>query len=151
MTGEGPEVTVVVRPLRETDLEQVPRVWTEAGLPYRSKGRDTPEGLRAQLLRDPDLFVGAFDGDKMVGVALATDDGRKGWINRLAVIPSHRGLGVGKALVKACEEALGKRGRGVISILIEGENEASESLFLRAGYRAEHHIRYYVKRDSEDT
>lgn len=141
----------VVRALVDSDLEQVPHVWMEAGLPYRPKGRDAPEGLRSQLKRDPDLFLGAFEEARMVGVAIATDDGRKGWINRLAVIPSHRRMGVGEALVRACEEALRKRGRGVFSILIEGENAASESLFLKAGYRSEHDIRYYAKRDSEDT
>lgn len=137
--------------MSEKDLDQVPRVWMEAGLPYRPNGRDAPEGLRAQLRRDPDLFLGAFDGPKMVGVAIATDDGRKGWINRLAVLPSHRRLGVGEAIVKACEDALRRRGRGVFSILIEGENEASETLFLKAGYRSEHDIKYYAKRDSEET
>lgn len=137
--------------MSERDLEQVPRVWVESGLPYRPKGRDAPEGLKSQLRRDPDLFFGAFDGPRMVGVVIATDDGRKGWINRLAVLPSHRRKGVGEALVNACEEALRKRGRGVFSMLIEGENDASESLFLKAGYRSEHHIRYYAKRDSEET
>ena len=151
MTRSRPEPRFVVRTLTEKDLDQVPKVWMEAGLPYRPKGRDAPEGLRAQLRRDPDLFLGAFDGPKMVGVAIATDDGRKGWINRLAVLPSHRRLGVGEAIVKACEDALSRRGRGVFSILIEGENEASESLFLKAGYRSEHDIRYYAKRDSEET
>lgn len=151
MTRSRPEPRFVVRALSEKDLDQVPKVWMEAGLPYRPKGRDAPEGLRAQLRRDPDLFLGAFDGPKMVGVAIATDDGRKGWINRLAVLPSHRRLGVGEAIVKACEDALRRRGRGVFSILIEGENDASESLFLKAGYRSEHDIRYYAKRDSEET
>ena len=151
MTRSGPEPRFFVRALSEKDLDQVPRVWMEAGLPYRPNGRDAPEGLRAQLRRDPDLFLGAFDGPKMVGVAIATDDGRKGWINRLAVLPSHRRLGVGEAIVKACEDALRRRGRGVFSILIEGENEASETLFLQAGYRSEHDIKYYAKRDSEET
>ena len=151
MTRSGPEPRFFVRALSEKDLDQVPRVWMEAGLPYRPNGRDAPEGLRAQLRRDPDLFLGAFDGPKMVGVAIATDDGRKGWINRLAVLPSHRRLGVGEAIVKACEDALRRRGRGVFSILIEGENEASETLFLKAGYRSEHDIKYYAKRDSEET
>lgn len=151
MTRSGSEPRFVVRALSEKDLDQVPEVWMEAGLPYRPKGRDAPEGLRAQLRRDPDLFLGAFDGPKMVGVAIATDDGRKGWINRLAVLPSHRRLGVGEAIVKACEDALRRRGRGVFSILIEGENEASETLFLKAGYRSEHDIKYYAKRDSEET
>lgn len=151
MTAKRPGVRFVVRRLREEELDEMTRVWTDAGLPYRPKGRDAPEELKAQLRRDPDLYLGAFEERKMIGVVIATDDGRKGWINRLAVLPAYQRMGVGKALVKECEEALRKRGRGVFSILIEGRNEASETLFTRAGYRDESYIRYYVKRDSEET
>lgn len=151
MARGRPKRDFIVRMLVEKDLEQVPRVWMDSGLPYRPKGRDAPEGLKAQLRRDPDLFIGAFVGAEMIGVAIATDDGRKGWINRLAVLPSHRRKGVARALIEGCEEALRKRGRGVFSILIEGENEASERLFLTSGYRDESDIRYYAKRDSEET
>lgn len=145
------ETRFAVRTLTEGDLAHVPRVWVESGLPYRPKGRDAPEGLREQLRRDPDLFLGAFAGDDMIGVAIATDDGRKGWINRLAVLPGYRRMGVGRALIDACEAALRRRGRGVFCILIEGENDASEKLFLTSGYRDENDIRYYAKRDSEET
>ncbi len=149
MVGDGPIFTV--RPIHAEELEEMTRVWIESGLPYRPKGRDAPERLEEQLRRDPDLFIGAFDGGRMIGVAIATDDGRKGWINRLAVLPDHRRKGVGRALVDACEDALRRRGRGVFSILIEGRNEASEQLFVTSGYRDESYIRYYAKRDSEDT
>ena len=145
------DVQFLVRPLMEEELEEMTRVWIDADLPYRPSGRDSPEELRAQLKRTPDLFLGAFDGRKMIGVVIATDDGRKGWINRLAVVPSHRRTGVGEALVKACEDALRKRGRSIFSIHIEGRNAASEGLFLKSGYRDASYIRYYVKRDDEDT
>ncbi len=141
----------IVRPLKEEELGEMTSVWTDADLSYRPKGRDSPEELRAQLKRTPDLFLGAFDGGKMIGVVIATDDGRKGWINRLAVLPSHRRIGVAEALVKACEDALRKRGRSIFSIHIEGRNAASEGLFIKSGYRDASYIRYYVKKDDEDT
>lgn len=140
-----------VRPLEEGDLGEMTHVWSQAGLPYRPKGRDSPESLRAQLNRDPDLFIGAFEGSRMIGVIVGSDDGRKGWLNRLAVLPDYRRRGVAKALIEACEDALRKRGRGVFSLHIEGRNEASESLFVGQGYEDASYIRYYVKRDSEET
>lgn len=151
MDNHDSTVRFVVRPLREEELEEMIRVWLEAGLPYRPKGRDSIESLRAQRKRDPDLFLGAFDGDKMIGAVIATDDGRKGWINRLAVLPAYQRMRVGRMIVAECETALRRRGRGVFSILIEGRNEASEALFEKSGYRDESYIRYYVKRDSEET
>lgn len=151
MAREGDDQRFVIRHLTEEELEEMTRVWVSAGLPYRPKGRDSIEALRAQLKRGPDLFLGAFEGSKMIGVVIATDDGRKGWINRLAVLPQHRRKGVAKALVRSCEDALRKRGRGVISLHIEGRNEASERLFLDLGYEDASYIRYYVKRDDEET
>ncbi len=139
----------VVRPLRESELDAMTKVWVEAGLPYRPTGRDSLENLRQQRAAYPDLFIGAFEGDKLVGAAIASDDGRKGWINRLAVLPGAQKKGVGRAIVDECEKALRKRGRGVFSILIEGDNPASEVLFLNMGYKRENDIIYYAKRDSD--
>lgn len=140
---------VVVRPLRQNELDTMTKVWMEAGLPYRPTGRDSLDNLKKQRSAFPDLFIGAFDGDRLIGVAIASDDGRKGWINRLAVVPDAQKKGVARAIVEECERALRKRGRGVFSILIEGDNPTSEGLFLSMGYVRENDIIYYAKRDSE--
>jgi len=138
-----------IRPLRDDELHAMTRVWELAGLPYRPTGRDSLESLREQRKAYPDLFVGAFTNETLVGGAIASDDGRKGWINRLAVLPEARRHGIATAMVEECERALRARGRGVFSILIEGENQASESLFLGMGYKLEEDIKYYAKRDSQ--
>lgn len=138
-----------IRPLRERELHAMTRVWELAGLPYRQTGRDSLESLQEQRKAYPDLFIGAFIDEALVGVAIASDDGRKGWINRLAVIPEARRHGIGTAMVEECERALRTRGRGVFSILIEGVNQASEDLFLGMGYKLEEDIKYYAKRDSQ--
>ena len=132
-------------------VHQLLKLWDDSGLPSRPTGRDSPENLRAQRRLAPDLFIGAFVGNRMIGAVIGSDDGRKGWVNRLAVHPEFRRTGLGMALVRACEEVLRNRGRGVICVLIEGENPASEILFERAGYRREDDIKYYAKRDSEAT
>lgn len=145
-----PADRINVRPVLEDELEEMQRVWVESGLPVRPMGRDTIENLRTQRKSSPDLFIGAFEGDRMVGVVLASDDGRKGWINRLAVVPEARRRGVGRMLVDACEAALRRRGRGIFCILIEGENPASDTLFQDMSYKREDDIIYYAKRDSQD-
>ena len=94
-----------------------------------------------------DLFLGAFDSGELIGVIVGTDDGRKGWINRLAVLPEYRRKGVALKLIRAIEGALRKRGRRIISVLIEAPNNASVSLFLKAGYAAWEGMAYLSKRD----
>jgi ribosomal protein S18 acetylase RimI-like enzyme len=77
---------------------------------------------------------------------VATDDGRKGWINRLAVSPEARRGGIAKALVGAAEAVLAARGILIISCLIEGENEPSLGLFASLGYARQDDIVYHARR-----
>lgn len=128
------------------DLPEMIRVWKEAGLPFRPKGRDSLASLRRQIACNTDLFLGAFIEDELVGVVLGSDDGRRGWVNRLAVVPRARKTGVGAALVGACESALRKRGRLLFCATIERENRASMALFEELGYHGEEEIVYLTKR-----
>jgi len=143
-------VTVVVRGLREDELDKMADIWVRADLPYRPTGRDSLENLRKQWMAQPRFFIGAFEDEALIGVAIATDDGRKSWINRLAVVPEERGKGVAKAIVAECERIFTEMGRVVFCIMIEGENDASEHLFEGLGYKHENDIRYYAKRLGQD-
>ncbi|UCE45523.1 MAG: GNAT family N-acetyltransferase [Methanobacteriota archaeon] len=142
--------TMVIRPVRDDEVREMISLWSEAGLPTKPAGRDTLENLRVQLNAAPDLIIGAFDGSRMVGVIMGSDDGRKGWVNRLAVAPDMRRTGVAKTLLNRCEDALRSRGRQIICTLIEEYNEASKELFVSMGYKREDDIIYYTKRDADD-
>jgi len=93
--------------------------------------------------------LGAFASGRLVGVVIASDDGRKGWINRLAVVPDARGKGIGAALVKASENALRLRGHRLFCVLIETDKDTSKTLFEKMGYKHEREILYCTKRESE--
>ena len=135
------------RLIRDRELKLLPRLWTDSGLSFRPTGRDSPSRLRIQRKTDKDLFIGVFDGERMVAAAIASDDGRKGWINRLAVLPDVRGRGIAMALVAQCEKALRKRGRRIFCVHIEGYNSESMQLFEKVGYKKQEDIFYYTKRE----
>ncbi len=139
-----------LRQIRSSELPRLRRLWKDAGLPSRPKGRDSPANLRKQRLMDPQLFVGAFLDGRMVGAAVASDDGRKGWINRLAVSPDARGKGVGGLLIRYCEDILRKRGRLLFCVHIESYNQESMQVFEHYGYKKEKDIFYYTKRESDE-
>jgi ribosomal protein S18 acetylase RimI-like enzyme len=142
---------IIVRTLKEEDVVPMLELWRNAELEYRPRGRDTPEKLQAELRRAPDLFWGAFDGEKIIGSVFGTLEGRrKGWLNRLAVHPDYRRKGVAKALIATCEESLAKRGAGVIAVFTLEENEASARLLKSCGYARFPGIRYYTKRERDD-
>jgi len=139
----------VIRALSEEDVPHVLGLWKVAGLMYRPNGRDGVAELLVQRARNPDLFLGAFAGDELVGISIATDDGRRGWINRLAVHPSWQKRGVATALIAASEAALRKRGRKMFCTHVMKDNESSIALFDKLGYKVETEILYLTKRDDE--
>jgi ribosomal protein S18 acetylase RimI-like enzyme len=139
-----------IRQMRRDEVARLIGLWTKAGLPFRPKGRDTMRNLMRQFERDPKLFIGAFIAGEMAAAVIASDDGRKAWINRLAVLPEHRHKGLALKLIERCESVMRRRGRHVFCVLIEDYNEESMSLFERAGYVREEKIFYFTKRDSED-
>ncbi len=148
MTGEAKNIEL--RAVSDDEVEGAVSVWLESGLPIKPRGRDTIENLRTLREADPDLFIGAFEEGRMIGVILGTDDRRKGYVNRLAVLPDRRGSGIAKMLVERCEGVLRARGRQVICTMIEEYNNESKAFFTSIGYKREDEIIYYTKRDAED-
>ena len=94
--------------------------------------------------------IGLRDGGELIGVVVATHDGRKGWINRLAVHPNHRRRGAARRLIEEAEKVLRLQGMDVIAALIEGWNASSLACFEAAGYVSHPDIRYVSKRDRAD-
>jgi ribosomal protein S18 acetylase RimI-like enzyme len=136
-----------IRELSIEDYDSMIALWKEAGLSHRPEGRDSRKEVERQINEFGDLFLGAFEGGDLVGVIMGTDDGRKGWINRLAVLPGHQRQGVALELIPAIEAALKARKRRIISILIEPPNEASVALFEKAGYKTWDGMVYLSKRE----
>ncbi len=123
-------------------------LWTRSGLTHRPHGRDSRDSMEPEFLREETAILGMFDGEKMIGCIIATSDGRRGWLNRLAVEPEYRGLGLAGSLIKEGEDFLHNLGIMVIAALIEDENLPSISSFQKAGYKLHDNILYFSKRSS---
>ena len=139
-----------LRELTREDYDSMTDIWTRSGLPFRPQGRDSEQHVRMEIEQGTALLLGAeLDGD-LVGVVLGTHDGRKGWINRLAVLPEARSRGIGKALAIELERRLNELGIPIVTCLIEGDNDASHDFFRSLGYVGHPDITYYSKRQSAD-
>lgn len=139
-----------IRRLTSNDYQNLVHLWLKAGLPFKPKGRDSPESIARQMKANPDFFIGAFENGELIGAVIASSDTRKGWINRLAVDPDYRRKGVAKTLIAEAEKALRQRGIKIFCALIEDSNVASKELFKKCGYVEHRDIIYFSKRDSED-
>ena len=139
-----------VESLGARDYPEIIHLWRQAGLPIKPAGRDSEEQFNKQIARGTQITLGVRCDGRLVGVVLATHDGRKGWINRLAVHPDFRRQGLGTYLIEAAEKALRAEGYRIIAALIEDWNTGSLALFERAGYHVHRDVYYLTKRDSDD-
>ena len=139
-----------IRTLTLEDYDRIVEIWTRAELSFRPLGRDGKEFVQSEMGQETAVFLGAEIDETLVGVVLGTHDGRKGWINRLAVLPEVRERGIGKALVKEVELRLNELGILIVTCLVEGESDASKAFFESLGYVAHPDITYYSKRRSSD-
>jgi ribosomal protein S18 acetylase RimI-like enzyme len=143
------KVHIDIHPLNADGYDAIFEVWTASGLRISPTGRESRESFEMQMVGGHQTCFGAVIDGKLVGVVLATHDGRKGWINRLAVLPDYRRYGVAAKLVETAERSLYGIGLTVVAALVEHENEASLELFKKQGYRV-HNVYYVSKRENPD-
>jgi len=143
-------MNITIRRLTIEDYDAIIRVWSDAGLPYKPNGRDSRDMIAKEMMLSEVAFLGLFDGNRMLGVCLANYDGRRGWLNRLAIDPDFRGIGLAGRLIEEGEKFLKSRGAVVIAGLIEEMNAPSMACFEKAGYSCLENITYWTKRDSPD-
>ena len=91
--------------------------------------RDEPEAY------DPSLWLLARDGDVPVG-ALSASIGDGGWVDWLAVLASHRGRGIGLALLRRSFATFAERGMRRVMVNVDAENvTGATAVYERAGMR----------------
>ncbi|MBI4727523.1 GNAT family N-acetyltransferase [candidate division TA06 bacterium] len=138
-----------IRKLITTDYPELIRLWERAKLPAKPKGRDSRKHIAKEMACNPGFFIGAFDRNLLIGSVIASHDGRKGWLNRIAVDPDYRRLGLAQKLTLAGEKALRKQGIKIFGLLIHEYNTASLKLAKKMGYKVHGDILYLTKRNEE--
>ena len=132
--------------LNESDYEKILDLWKRAGLSIRAEGRDSAGAFARQMGWGVQRVAGLREGNRLVAVAVLTHDGRKGWINRLAVDPAYRRRGLARQLIVEAERWFTHElGLEVWAALIEQNNPESQTLFESMGY-GRHDVVYVSKR-----
>lgn len=107
-------------------------LWTECGLvvPQNDPNKDIDRKLQVGA----DLFLlGVLDGEVVASV-MGGYEGHRGWINYLAVKPSHQRKGYGQAMMAAVEARLREKGCPKINLQVRSTNTAVIAFYDALGY-----------------
>lgn len=118
----------------DRDWAAVHDVWARCGPGVQFSRSDAPEEIRKKLERDPDLFLVAEVEGQVVGAVMGGYDGRRGLVYHLAVVPEHRGAGLGAALMSAVEARLKAKGCLRCYLLVTRENAGVVDFYRQLGW-----------------
>lgn len=110
-------------------------LWERSGLvrPWNDPHKDIQRKLRVL----PGLFlVGVLEG-RVVGVVMAGYEGHRGWLNYLAVDPTLRHRGPGRALVAEAERRLRSAGCPKVNLQVRTSNREVIEFYRGIGYTIE--------------
>ena len=130
------------------EYDEILELWDRCDITYRPDGRDSREHVASELNESPEYWIAAYEDGDLVGIVVGSDDGRKGWVNRLAVHPRYRREGIASSLLEALESAFEDNGLRVFAALIEDNNDRSQAFFEAFEYD-DSSIVYYSKRENE--
>lgn len=96
---------------------------------------DSPERIERYLQRNQGLSFVAYEGTRLMGAVLCGHDGRRGYLNHLAVAHDSRGSGIGSRLASLCLDRLKDCGITRCHLFVQKENVAATAFWNRVGWR----------------
>ncbi|MBC7481396.1 MAG: GNAT family acetyltransferase [Rhizobacter sp.] len=129
---QKPTPTLQIRPYEATDEAAVIALWHECGLtrPWNDPRRDIARKLTVQ----PELFLIGTTGAGPVATVMVGFDGHRGWVNYLAVAPSHRHRSIGRVLMQEAERLLTALGCPKLNLQVRSSNTEVIAFYRALGY-----------------
>jgi ribosomal protein S18 acetylase RimI-like enzyme len=119
------------------------KVWSHIDADFERYGRILPLGNS----------LGAYDGEKLVGVLIAEPRSWNNtlWIENIAVSESYRRKGIGSLLMKSIEKIARERGNRVIALETQNTNLPAITFYRKNGFEIDGvDLSYYTNTDLVD-
>lgn len=142
-------MSIDVREMLPGDFVEVHALWQSCeGIGLNES--DSRERIGAFLIRNPGMSAVARDADGLlVGAVLCGDDGRRGYLHHLAVLPEARGRGIAEALLRRCFARLEARAIQKCNIFLFADNEDGRAFWRNAGWSPRADLEVFQKRVGE--
>ena len=134
-----------IRIMTINDYEAVYALWMSCAGMGLNNLDDSREGIDKFLKRNPDTCFVAENDTGIVGIIIAGNDGRRGYIYHTAVHPEYRKRGIGKALVEKAMEALKSCGINKAALVVFERNDTGNAFWERMGFAAREDLVYRNK------
>lgn len=133
---------MMIRKMTIEDYEAVYALWMSCKGMGLNDQDDSRAGIDRFLRRNPTTCLVAEQDGGIVGVLMAGQDGRRGYIYHTAVSPSCRCQGIGSALVERVMQALHEEGISKAALVVFGRNEPGNRFWERQGFTVRRDLVY---------
>lgn len=122
------------------DADKIVALWQKCEL---TRPWNDPKADLTRASKGPDSAVLAGrDGKTIVATAMVGHDGHRGWVYYVAVDPSHRKKGHGRAIMAAAEDWLRARGIQKLLLMLRPDNTHAQAFYETLDFNEEPRIVY---------
>lgn len=138
-----------IRKMLIDDYDEVYALWMSCAGMGLNNLDDSRDGIDRFIKRNPDTCFVAECGNKIVGVIIVGNDGRRGYIYHTAVDPQYRRQGIARQLVDAAMQALKQCGINKAALVVFDRNENGNAFWERLGFTVREDLVYRNKAIAE--
>lgn len=124
---------MIIRPFKSHDEAAVVALWQECLLtrPWNNPSLDIARKLKV----NPELFLIGEEDGLIIASAMFGYEGHRGWVNYLAVSPSHQRKGYAKQLMQHGEQLLYAAGCPKLNLQVRSTNASVLAFYESLGYK----------------
>lgn len=134
-----------IRKMTIEDYEKVYNLWMSCAGMGLNNLDDSKEGIEKFIQRNPDTCLVATQDEKIIGVIMVGNDGRRGYIYHTAVNPEFRNRGIARALVDKVTKELEIIGINKVALVVFDRNEIGNAFWESQGFTVRNDLVYRNK------
>lgn len=138
-----------IRLMNLSDYEAVYKLWLSCSGMGLNNLDDSKEGMERFLKRNPETCFVAEESEKLIGVIIAGNDGRRGYIYHTAVNPDYRNQGIATKLVNEAMNALKNLGINKTALVVFSKNSDGNAFWEKIGFTSREDLIYRNKEITE--